>query len=95
MFTKKTCTHLQHGQSLVVHKTKSFAGYGLFPFIAKNWMESPREMMGQNCSPSVNIKIAGKWIFIPVHECYWLVVLTIWKNISQLGRIIPYNYYGT
>ena len=53
-------------------------------------MESPREMMGQNCSPSVNIKIAGKWIFIPVHECYWLVDFNNLEHISQLGRIIPY-----
>jgi hypothetical protein len=26
---------------------------------------------------------------------YWLLVLTILKNmISSMGRIIPYNYYG-
>ena len=52
----------------------------------------------QNLVPLVNIKIAGKWMFIPLKMVLtgidpypYLVVLTILKNVSSsTGRIIPY-----
>ena len=61
--------------------------------------------VGQNLVPLVNIKIAGKWMFIPLKMVligidpypYTYIYITGWwfltilKNMSSsMGRIIPY-----
>jgi hypothetical protein len=33
--------------------------------------------------------MANHWLIDMIHNEIWLVVSTIFKNISQLGRIIP------
>ena len=63
---------MTHGQSLIV---RLFAGYGYIPFIARNsriklpihFVSATADLaVGQNLVPLVNIKIAGKWMFIPL-----------------------------